>query len=584
MDIKNLADLSSNSELSSVEALELIASLMKQNEALQKENIDLKTKGERMSKTIGEYSEIITKQEKSLDQTQKKLDEVKNTAKVQKKYIDDIQVKLEKYSELTTRYNIERFVTPSDNYAKNKVNAKRGLSSTVNNEKKKPGRKTGGKNFATKDKDEERYDMEVTVDEFEKLKADNPGCTFRLVSTNTYIMYEAHQTTVRRVKYIVHVYKDQNGKFYTEKIPGKIGKSPAAISLLADCATMKYFMGVPEYRYCSWLHSQGLDFGPRDLNNWNSYSANALQPFYDKFMDWMLSQGLENIFVDETTLDVLENSKENRQKSYVFCVTGFIDGHKATYYYFSKDRKTDEFVRMLEENQYSGIVTCDGYSGYDCLKEKGVKLQRCYVHYRRELVYCFIGKKSVKDITGSKAYQIVVLIDDLFERERAFKTSKLTPEQRLAERQKPDYVAICQTIKDKMGALNPKPGSQLEKAKKYYDNLGDELWLFMNDGNAELSNNISENSVKSYATVRKNSLHNKTYDGAKDSCCLMTMVSLAVNSNVDPRLYIAFLLENHESKKFDELLPWKEKFTKYAEEVHKLELAENREDQENSGS
>lgn len=66
-------------------------------------------------------------------------------------------------------------------------------------------------------------------------------------------------------KFIMPVYKDEQGTFHKSELPTPIFHSSIDASLLSDAITMKYFLGVPEYRYAKWLKNEGLPFSKKRL-------------------------------------------------------------------------------------------------------------------------------------------------------------------------------------------------------------------------------------------------------------------------------------------------------------------------------
>ncbi len=98
------------------------------------------------------------------------------------------------------------------------------------------------------------------------------------------------------------VYKDEKGTFHKAKLPTPIFHSSIDASLLSDSITMKYFLGVPEYRYSKWLKNEGLPFSQKTINNWALQSASLLEPFYKnlKRLFTQLDLDIVNIHIDET--------------------------------------------------------------------------------------------------------------------------------------------------------------------------------------------------------------------------------------------------------------------------------------------
>ena len=99
-------------------------------------------------------------------------------------------------------------------------------------------------------------------------------------------------------------------------------------------------------------------------------------------------------------------------------------------------------------------------------------------------------------------------------------------------------------------------GIPLEKAIKYFLNLEEEPKTFMLDGRIPISNNICERAIKPFTIMRRNFLFSKTETGANISARLFTIVQTAVANGLSPEKYLTYVLENINSHKILDLLPW----------------------------
>ena len=318
---------------------------------------------------------------------------------------------------------------------------------------------------------------------------------------------------------------------------------------------MKYFLGVPEYRYSKRTETEGFPFSQRVYNRWAIKSAELIEPFYNYIKRLFSNPNLdiENIHIDETTLDVIENKKENREKSYVFCYSTDCLDKKITLFEYSKTRETNSVKEILDG--YKKVITVDGYPGYDAICTDGIVRQACMVHARREFANITKALKGVQ-LKTSKAYSIVKMFYQLFTKEATFKKDKLSPDQIVSERNNKSYLEIVEKLKNEIESLNPLPGCELEKAKKYWMNLGEDKWTFLANGRVEIDNNEAERQAKKFVLDRKNFLFSKTENGASATCILLTIIDLAYENGVDPRAYLEYVLDNVRFKDFEKLLPW----------------------------
>ena len=281
----------------SVAEREELSRLIAENEALNKENQFLK--GEQVKK-----DENI----KSLNAT-----------------ISELTKILIKEKEIVKKYNLERYFSKADRPTRkttSEIKRANGLPSTVKADKKTPGRKVGSKNFG--DDFLETLSLEnapLTLDIAQDLLNDNPNVALHKVTEETSYLVKRVKAHVLVYKVIMPVYKDEQGTFHKAELPTPIFHSSIDASLLSDAITMKYFLGVPEYRYAKWLKNEGLPFSQKTINNWALQSASVLEPFYHYLKGLFTHPDLDvaNIHIDETWLDVIENKATGRDKNYVFC-------------------------------------------------------------------------------------------------------------------------------------------------------------------------------------------------------------------------------------------------------------------------
>lgn len=525
-----------------------------QNKTLKKNEMALEKAQEKLeitNATLKEQKQLIKAQEKKISSQEKII-----AQKI--KRISELEDTLSLKVDIIKRLNTERFVSKADNIAiRNVANIstkkrKKGSS--------KSGRNKGSKTYASLDLENlSKQNESITLDIAEDLLKKNPELELVKIGEDTTFLIKRIKAHLEVYKVRIPIYKDNQNKLYrAENNLTPLSHSYIDASFLADSIAMKYFLGVPEYRYAKWTETEGLPFSQKVYNNWALRCADVLEPFYDnvKRLFSRKDMNIENIHIDETTLDVIENKKESRDKSYVFCYSTDCLDKKITLFEYSKTRKTDSLNEILRD--YTKVITVDGYSGYDRFAEQGIIKQACMVHARRE--FTNITKTlSKKELKKSVAYSVVKLFDKLFEKEALFKKKKLTPEQIVIERNKEEFIKLTKDLDEKILSIKPLPGGELEKAKNYRINLKEDKRTFLNNGRVEIDNNEAERQAKKFVIDRKNFLFSKSERGAKASCILLTVLDLAYENGIDPRDYLEYVLNNVKKLSFDELLPRNEK-------------------------
>jgi hypothetical protein len=86
---------------------------------------------------------------------------------------------------------------------------------------------------------------------------------------------------------------------------------------------------------------------------------------------------------------------------------------------------------------------------------------------------------------------------------------------------------------------------------------------FLLDGRIEISNNLTENSVRPYTLIRKNSLFHDTPKGATASAKICSLMETAKANGLDVQKYLELLLTEmprrvEKSLSIEDLLPWSE--------------------------
>lgn len=524
-------------------------------------DVNLNNLSPEISAYISALKQTISDQEKQILDSQNKISEKDKEIKAKDAEISKmneqitlLKADIERQKYVIKKYNLEHFFSKSDN-----VNIKQktsGVKSTYQVEKKQVGRKKGSKNFEALNLEELSKENEpITLDIAESLKEKNPNIKLVKVSEDTTFLVKRIAASMKVFKVIMPIYKDENNNMYrAQNDLTPINHSIMHSSLLSDSITMKYFIGIPEYRYAKWLKAEGLPFSQKDLNNWALQCANILEPFYLKIKTLFTntSENIANIHIDETWLNVISNRQKGRNKSYIFCYSAKCKDGKIPYFEYSETRETESVSKILEN--YEGTITVDGYAGYNDIVNEKIKRQRCMVHARRE--FANITKTlDEEQLKTSVAYSIIKKIDEIFHKESEFKDKKLTPDEIKKERNTEEYLRLNNDLEQIIGETECMEGTPLNNAIKYRKNLKGEQWTYLNDGNVELDNNEAERQAKKFVIARKNFLFAKNDDGATASCILMTLIDFAYINDIDPRDYLEFLLDNVSKRSFEELLP-----------------------------
>lgn len=333
--------------------------------------------------------------------------------------------------------------------------------------------------------------------------------------------------------------KDITTPVITAPMPAPVLKgSLASPSLMAHIMTQKYVYAMPLYRQEQQFSRMGVELSRQTLANWMIYGADRwLRPLYDRMHERLLQQDI--LHADETTLQVLhEPDRSPESKSYLWLFRTGNEGPPIVLYDYRPTRAgivPREFLKGFE-----GYLHVDGYAGYNGIH--GVTLVGCWAHARRgfdEALKALPAKNLSADVTARRGLEFC---NRLFAIERDIE--QMTPDERLEERQRRSR-PVLDAFLVWLQAQSPKalPESGLGKAVAYCLNQWDKLIAFMADGRLELSNNLSERSIKPVVIGRKNWLFANTPRGARASATIYSIIETAKENGLNPFAYLCHLFE-----------------------------------------
>ena len=100
----------------------------------------------------------------------------------------------------------------------------------------------------------------------------------------------------------------------------------------------------------------------------------------------------------------------------------------------------------------------------------------------------------------------------------------------------------------------------MAKALAYGRKRWDALTRYIDDGIAEIDNNIAERATRAIAIGRKNWLFAGSKAGGERAAAIYSVIETAKLNGVEPQAYIADVIEKIASgwpaSRWDELMPW----------------------------
>ena len=421
---------------------------------------------------------------------------------------------------------------------------------------KPKGRRKGGKNFAgfdisghvdyiTENKCPELYDENGTLDEDWVIIGTEVTRRFHTIPAR----FEVEEVRTYR-------YKNRNTGEIREPFSDHVfGHSPLTPSLAAQIVDDKLGQGVPIKRQAEYITNHGFPVSEQTACGWYMDAGELLHPLYNAIKGYLINDTCHSIHADETTLKVVNDRKMGRINSYIYCYLSSFYDHPVYVYDFSVTRSPLE--RAIETlGDYKGYLTVDGYKGYNIFKERGVKIQRCWVHSRR-LFAKIVQNTKKENLRYSKALLMMNAMDKVFHEEA--KIHDLEPDEKKARRNSEGYLTKFDNVKKIADSINPEPNTPLEKAMKYFYDMWPEMGTYLEDGHVDLDNNAAERAIKCFVLDRKAFLFAKTDKGAETTAELFTIVQTAKANLLKSDDYLQWVMENIQKMDIHDLLPWSDK-------------------------
>lgn len=367
-----------------------------------------------------------------------------------------------------------------------------------------------------------------------------------------------------QLKVIQHVYP----KYGCPECNDHIDQACAALSafpkagcepgLVAHILTQKYLYCVPLYRLESQFMQMGVDVSRVSMARWVIASADYLSTLIEEIKKYILLKS--SIHADETTIQVLKGTgKAPTATSYMWALCTAEQDPVAVWFEFLSNRSAKAAGQLLEG--FSGLLHADGYASYNAV----IALQKilrvgCWAHVRRKFdVAAKDGAANGKGLSS----QFLDEIQRLFLLERAWK--QLTNDERILRR-KEESAPIVEKIRSLIdnNAHRVPPKSKLGIAIGYLANEWEHMVVFLERGDAVLSNNRMENFIRPFAIGRKNWMFSDTVAGAEASAKLYSLIVTAKAHGLDVQAYLTALLTDlpkaqaNKDKPIDleQYLPW----------------------------
>ena len=364
---------------------------------------------------------------------------------------------------------------------------------------------------------------------------------------------------LKRIDHVQHAYKCQacSEKNLSDKIvKAPVPKTPLAhsfgsVSIIAHTIHQKFNLKVSNYRQEEDWNKLGLPITRKEIANWHIKSSHYyFEPLYDLLREKLLEQPI--LHADETSYKVLES--DSQLTYYWTFLSGKHEEQGITLYHHDKRWRGLVVKEFLGD--YNGYVHCDMWSAYRQLE--WAELVGCWAHVGRK-VFEATPKKADKTSLGAKGLRYC---DHLFALENDW--VDLSTEERLHKRQI-ELAPLMGEFLDWCREQAVLSGSKLGRGVAYSLKYENTLKTVLQDGHLVLSNNLAERAIKSLVMGRKNWLFSQSFDGAKATAIIMSLLETAKRHDLNTEKYMTYLLEHLPSEEslankdvLEAYLPWAE--------------------------
>nr|XP_061809045.1 uncharacterized protein y4qI-like [Nerophis lumbriciformis] len=335
-----------------------------------------------------------------------------------------------------------------------------------------------------------------------------------------------------------------------------IPKSNASPALLAYLVVAKVLDGLPLFRLERLFDRLGYKLPRSTQASWLIKSGQLVQPLINLMHDDLVDRDI--ILADETTFQVLkEPGRAAQTKSYLWCYRSGC-GPPIVLFDYTPTRAGQNPKDYL--TGFNGYLLTDGYSGYNRVRTAVGQpvMAGCWFHARQNFHH--IIKARPKDAEPGLADEALAYANTLFRLERQWKTCSDEQRQQLRQQFSAPVLNQFKTWLERyLTATAPK--TLLGKAIRYALRFWTPLTQFLDDGRLPLSNNETEQAIKTFVLGRKAFLFSDTPAGANALANLYSLVQTARANGLEPWAYLkqVFTQLPHAQTvdHIEALLPWR---------------------------
>lgn len=334
-----------------------------------------------------------------------------------------------------------------------------------------------------------------------------------------------------------------------------IARGKASFATLAHIVVNKFDHHLPLYRQAEMMAAQGVEIDRSTLAGWAGQAAALLDPIVSRIRE----EGLKaaKLHTDDTPVPMLVPGKGKTAQARLWAYVvddraSGATGPALVWYRFTSDRSG--IHPQTELKGFTGLLQADGYAGYEKLYANGrIREVACWAHFRRKIFENHLGYPT------PLTTDLLERIARLYRIEEEIRGTPPDVRRRYRQEQsKPQIESLRIAIDYALRRLSPK--SAMAKALVYGRKRWHALTRFLDEGTAEIDNNIAERAMRSVAIGRKNWLFAGSRAGGERAAAIYSVIETCKLNGIEPQAYITETIEKIASgwpaSRWDELMPW----------------------------
>lgn len=329
--------------------------------------------------------------------------------------------------------------------------------------------------------------------------------------------------------------------------PALLEGSVLTASLGASLLNAKFVLHQPFYRQ-EWAlhHAHGIDLDRALMCHWQSHLADLLRPLWQLIAGDIRTSGY--VQADETPIDYLQPGSGKAQTGYLW--TYHAPGRDLILYDWQVSRAHECLEAILKAppaepggEDFTGLLQTDGYVAYRTWIDKQPKDRithaSCLAHVRRDFL---AATGDHPRLTG----WILRQIGHLYAIEKRLRKSRAGPALRHAVRRAeslPIHRRLARLFEKLIARHAITPRSPLGEALGYARRQWPLLLPVLEDGRAEIDNNLVENGIRPTKLGAKNWLFIGRESTGWQSAVIDTLVENVRRAGHDAEAYLRWVFE-----------------------------------------